>query len=221
MSRYLRAATLMCLAALITGCGASSATNQLSTATPALVTKSVPAPGGWQPNEQIVIEPGDVIENTEENRYRAGITPDGLPYKIQFGSGSVGNDSDDNSPYWSISCHNDPMSDARSCSVHSHREPLRLPFAQTFPTKACIQKHTFPGRTALMRIDGGTPISTDDRGCVGRAVIDQLTKGKKLVVRFYEWPDSRASTGFGNLIGLASAIELGRFLYKEGERLTY
>lgn len=211
MVRWIRLAFVLSLAVAFTGY-ASSAIGQSTKSKPTSAPKA-------KQMETASVEP----DGAHWLQKRRGTTPEGLPYSITDGdSGSVGS-YDTAGPKWFISCQKDEMTDERACGMGSLRVPLIVLFMEDSPISACITKHKRHDRKAAIRIDGGKPIDTDERGCVKGPIITQLAKGKKVVFRYFDWTSEYGTTvtTTDEMTGLASAIELGRFLLKEGERLTY
>ena len=188
--------------------------------TGAVASPTGPAPGGWQANETIGVMEAMPIVDIPAIRYRAGTAPDGLPYRIYAdGSGSVGHINE--KPSWSIDCKKDAMTDKRNCSVSASEPPLFVSFSEQSPVWVCIVGHDFPGRTGAIRIDGGTPMSTDKDGCVPGSVAARLSKSKTVALRYVHWPYSYDRDVAGDLTGLSSALDLARFIYLRIDQLQF
>ncbi|MBJ6986910.1 hypothetical protein [Devosia sp. MC521] len=126
------------------------------------------------------------------------------------GSGSVSATDDILQDRWSISCGVDAMTDKRDCSFHNQIGGLFVHFGQSkTPREVCAFGHDFPGRTAQIRVDNNSPVSTDREGCVPASrLIGQLKVGSTVVVRYYDWPYDYPRDKSSSLAGFSKTLQV-------------
>ncbi|MCF1436834.1 hypothetical protein GOZ97_22675 [Agrobacterium vitis] len=106
------------------------------------------------------------------------------------------------------------MNDKKDCEIFAKRSPILIDYKfSSTPQIVCVQGHDFPGRTALIRIDGNAPIRTGENGCVSaQQVMDQLKAGTKVSTRKTHWPYDQNRDQEGDLVGLGEAMQLLEYI---------
>lgn len=174
-------------------------------------TQPLAVTDGWQPGETLV----------RSARSRSGTTPEGYAYTIHAG-GTASLTGGGNS--WTLDCSKDAMSDQRNCALHAgagngvfiYFSPSGEP--QTF----CVFGHNFPGRSGAVRMDSGSPVLTDDRGCIPASrVVPKMLSASSVTTRRVEWPNDWNVDTTTSLAGFSRSVELGRFITKNIDRLAF
>lgn len=111
---------------------------------------------------------------------------------------------------WTFDCPVDAMTDRRACVVYNLEASIHVSYKRgSTPRTVCVISHDFPGRTAQIRIDANSPVTTNREGCVeSPALIAQLKSGSKVTTRYYSWPYDYPKDSTGTLAGFDKAIQL-------------
>lgn len=172
---------------------------------------------GWYKNEVLYDEYVNYGYNKKHYKYRKGYTPDGDEYRI-YNDGSAGL-INPTGEHWSIGCKKDAITDEKSCNLY--KDKLFI-FYINNNIEICILGHNFPGRRGAIRIGSNKAITTDYNGCIdGNKHITQLYSEKRMTVRYYKWPYDYPKDDNFDINGLQSAMELMKFIYKNGDTLKF
>lgn len=130
--------------------------------------------------------------------------------KFPDGSASVSRSQNVLDKSWSIDCRVDQMNDKRDCSITSKTGGPFIYYGNASnPQSVCILGHDFPGRTGQIRIDKGSPVSTDNEGCVrASSILPQMRTGKTFLSRWVKWPYDYSRDDSYDLDGLNKAMEV-------------
>lgn len=179
---------------------------------------------GWYPNEKII--PGKLNKIFPEfsiPESREGIMPNGDMYTIyQGGTGNLTSSSTYGNNGWSIDCRTDALDDKPDCKLTSSKARLYIYYGNaSSPKSICILGHDFPGRKGAIRIDKSNPITTDTDGCISGKNINKLFTGNTVTTRAVKWPYDTYIDSTHSIAGLKSAMELVKFISKNGYKLNY
>ncbi len=98
---------------------------------------------------------------------------------------------------WIVGCHVDQMTDQKKCHINPRSDlsgaiMINRVSAAGKTLLWCVIKHDFPGRSARVRVDSHTVITTDYEGCVSggtaRLLTNQIRQGSTLLLEYVEWP---------------------------------
>lgn len=206
-----------CLAACA---GVAPAPDIMTGAIPPLSQEGNPRTDGWQPSERLV-KRRDRGSLAAIEAYRHGTAPGGAFYRVQWdGSGTLRTGVDLLSPTWTFDCTKDAITDRRDCRLFAP-ERLVFIFNGREPLWVCIGGHTYPRKKGAIRIDGGKPVETDERGCVGGAVAARLARSKEVVVRYVTWPYEAPQDAHPSMQGLADGLALVAYVNSNIDRLAF
>ena len=91
--------------------------------------------------------------------------------------------------YFQKSCLKDVMTDKRVCQIYVGSK-IRISTNGNKPYQLCIRGHDYPEITALLRIDGASPISLGESGCSrNRSIINAALDAKVIAVQYGSWPN--------------------------------
>ena len=77
------------------------------------------------------------------------------------------------------------------------------------PYKLCVAYHDFPGRSARIRIDGGSPISLGGNGCTtSQGLIRRFMTANSVFVEGVSWPYDATITREVDMRGMPEAIDI-------------
>lgn len=175
---------------------------------------TIPVADGWQPGETLVSR---ASATGTPYSYRTGITKTGLHYFIYGdGTGTISRTEDTfSSKLWAVNCRIDAMNDRKDCEIFGQSSPLLIDYRLSDrPSLICVQGHDFPGRTALIRVDGSAPIRTGENGCVTatRDLVERIRNAHMVSTRKVHWPydqnmdEQRETVGLGDAMDLLSYI---------------
>lgn len=130
-------------------------------------------------------------------------------------AGTSANDLNDYKNTWSVSCQVDAMTDKKKCTLH--RRDLVVMLESGKVVFLYVGDEHFPGKQTAIRIDDKKPhigkqgSDGDFTGGQVRTIVQQLTKGKSVITRFYQWPEDFARDDTFELTGFNEALEYAKW----------
>lgn len=169
---------------------------------------------GWQTNEVLMRPAPGMSGAYTSGGYREGVTPEGHDYRYYEDlSGYVAG--------WAVRCEKDKMNDETNCFTTDPNKILMIYMRRGQPSAACVLKHDFPGRDAMLRIGTKPPQSAGRKGCLDWSRASGVTKASDATVRYWQFPYDHPRDVQSSLEGVNSALGLAGFLYKNRGRLSF
>lgn len=166
----------------------------------------------------------DIVGSYAKNVIQEG-NYKGIDYRLHDdGSGSMQGDPYENifelivHHEWSFSCNVDKMKDSHFCTVSkgSTKAILGILRTDTGRQSAVVGGGSaYPGSRAIIRVDDNEPIYGDEHAFTEAQtleVIKQMKTGKKVRVRYYDWPYNSAKEDEFPIYAFTEALELRDWL---------
>ena len=96
---------------------------------------------------------------------------------------------------WGLHCEENPMTDRMSCRLTYNTSVRLIGSSPTQLSTLCLVDHDFPGRSASIRINGGSVINLGEDGCKrSSTLVDDFLSADSVSISFVRWPyDSRVN----------------------------